>query len=43
MTGKNHNLDLVKINAFFIKFGQILTICSKDGRAQTNSDINEGS
>ena len=42
MTGKNPtNLDLVNINAF-IKFGQILSICSKDIEQKRNSDINQG-
>ena len=33
--------DLVNINAF-IKFGQILSICSKDIERKQNSDINQG-
>ena len=42
MTGKNPiDLDLVNINAF-IKFGQIVSICSKDIELKRNSDINQG-
>ena len=42
MTGKNPiDLDLVNINAF-IKFGQILSICSKDIERKQNSYINQG-
>ena len=42
MTGKNPiGLDLVNINVF-IKFGQILSICSKDIEQKRNSDINQG-
>ena len=42
MTGKNPiDLDLVNINAF-IKFGQILSICSKDIERKRNSDMNQG-
>ena len=33
------DLDLVNINAF-IKFGQILSICSKDIKRKRNSDMN---
>ena len=29
MTANNHNLDLVNIDAY-IKFGEILSICSQD-------------
>ena len=42
-TGKNPiDTDLVNINAF-IKFGQILSICSKDTERKRNSDMNQGS
>ena len=41
MTGNNTNLDLVNINAY-IKFGEILSICSKDIEQKRNSDINQG-
>ena len=42
MIGKTPiNLDLVNINAF-IKFDQILSICSKDIERERNSDINQG-
>ena len=42
MTGyKPFYLDLVNINAF-IKFDQILSICSKDIEQKQNSDINQG-
>ena len=40
MTGNNHNLDLVNINAY-AKFGQILPICP-DIEQKLNSDINQG-
>ena len=43
MTGKNPiDIDLVNINVF-IKFGQILSICSKDIEGKRNSGINQGS
>ena len=43
MTGKNPiDIDLVNINAF-IKFGQILSICSKDIQQKRPSDMNLGS
>ena len=42
MTGKNPiDNDLVNINVF-IKFGQILSICSKGIEQKQNSDINQG-
>ena len=42
MTDNNPNIDLVYINAYS-KFGQILSICSKDIEWKRNSDINQGS
>ena len=36
MTGNNPNLDLVNINAY-IKFGEILSICSKNIERKRNS------
>ena len=42
ITGKHPNdTDLVNIYAF-IKFGQILSICSKDTERKRNSDMNQG-
>ena len=41
MTGQNPNLDLVNINAY-IKFGEILSILSKDIERKWKSDINQG-
>ena len=41
MTGNNHNIDLVNMNAF-IKFGEILSICSQDIEQKQNSDVNQG-
>ena len=41
MTGNNHNLDLVNINAYR-KFGEILSIWSKVIEKKQNSDINQG-
>ena len=38
MTGNNPNLDLVNINAY-IKFGEILPICSKDIEQKQKSEI----
>ena len=40
MTGNNPNLDLVNINAY-IKFGEILSICSQNFEQERNSDINQ--
>ena len=40
MTGYNFNLDHVNINAF-IKFGEILSICSQDIE-QKHKDVNQG-
>ena len=37
----NLNLDLVKNNAY-IKFGEILSICSQDIERKQNSVINRG-
>ena len=36
MTGNNPNLDLVNMNAY-IKFGEILLICSQDIELKRNS------
>ena len=41
MTGKNPNLDLVNINDY-LKFGEILSICSQDIERKHYSDINQG-
>ena len=41
MTGNNHNLDLVNINDY-IKFGQILPICTQDIERKRNSEVNQG-
>ena len=35
------NLDLVNMNAY-IKFGEILSICSQDIKRKRNSGVNEG-
>ena len=42
MTGYNPNLGLVNINTY-IKFGEILSICSQDNGQNCNSDVNQGS
>ena len=39
MTGNNHNLDIVKINTYDIKFGLILYICSKYIKRKQNPGI----
>ena len=39
--GNNPNLDLVNVNAY-TKFGQLLSIFSKDIEWKQNSDINQG-
>ena len=41
MTANSPNLDLVNINAY-IKFGEILSICSQDIEQKTNSGVNQG-
>ena len=41
MTGYNPNLDLINVNAY-TKFGQIMSICSKDIEWKQNSVINQG-
>ena len=41
MTGYNPNLDLVNMNPY-IKFGEILVICSQDNERKLNSDTNQG-
>ena len=40
MTGNNHNLYHVNINAY-MKFGEILSICSQDIERKRNSDIDQ--
>ena len=41
MTGNNPNQDLVNINGY-TKFGEVLSICSKDIERKRNSGINQG-
>ena len=41
MTGNNPKLDLVNVDVH-TKFGQILSICSRDIERKRNSDINQG-
>ena len=41
ITGNNPNLDLVNINAL-IKFGEIISICSRDIERKRKTDINQG-
>ena len=41
MTGNKPNIDLVNMNAY-IKFGEILSICSQDVQRKQNSDANQG-
>ena len=41
MTGNNPKLDLVDDDVH-IKFGQILSICSRDIKWKQNFDINQG-
>ena len=41
MTAKNPKLDLVNVNAY-MKFGQILSICSQDIERIRNSVTNQG-
>ena len=41
MTGNNAKLDHVNVDVH-IKFGQILSICSRDIERKRNSDINQG-
>ena len=41
MTGNNIKLDHVNVNVH-IKFGQILSICSRDIERKRNSDVNQG-
>ena len=41
MTGNNPNLELVNINAY-IKFGEILSVCSQNIKPKRNSDIYQG-
>ena len=38
---KGHNLDPMNINAY-IKFGEILSICSQDIECEGNSGVNQG-
>ena len=41
MTGNYHKLDLVNVNVH-TKFGQILSIRSRDTERKQNSDVNQG-
>ena len=41
MICNDSKLDLVNTNAY-IKFGENLTICSKDIEEKPNSDVNQG-
>ena len=41
MTGNNPKLDLVDVDVH-TKFGQILSICSRDIERKRNSDVNQG-
>ena len=40
MTGNNPKLDLVNVDVH-TKFGQILSICSRDIERKRNSDVNQ--
>ena len=41
MTAYNHNIDLVNLNAY-IKFGEILSICSHDNERKRDFGVNQG-
>ena len=41
MTANNPNVDLVSINSY-IKFGEILSICSQDIEQKQNFGVNQG-
>ena len=41
ITCNNPKLDLVSINAY-IKFGEIMSICSKDIEQKRNSGVDQG-
>ena len=41
MTGSNTKVDVVNVDVH-TKFGQILSICSRDIERKRNSDINQG-
>ena len=41
MTGNSPNLDIVNMNAY-IKFGEILLICSQDIEKKGNDGLNQG-
>ena len=41
MTGNNPKLDFVDVDVH-TKFGQILSICSRDIERKRNSDVNQG-
>ena len=41
MTGNNPNLDIVNMYAY-IKFGEILSICSPDIECKQNVGVNQG-
>ena len=42
MTGNNPKLDFVYNFDVHTKFGQILSICSRDTERKQNSDVNQG-
>ena len=43
MMYNNPTVDLVKLNMnAFIKFGEILSICSQDDKRKQNFDLNQG-
>ena len=41
MMCNNPNVDLFNMNAY-IKFGEIVSICSQDIEGKRNSDVNQG-
>ena len=41
MTGNNPKLDFVDVDVH-TKFGQILSICSRNNERKRNSDVNQG-
>ena len=43
MMYNNPNIDLVKLSIYaYIKFGEILSICSQDDELKKNFDVNQG-
>ena len=42
MTANNPNLHLVNIDAFILKYGEILTICSQAIQRKRYSGVNQG-